>query len=101
MKNPNEIPQRRRYWEPSLRLIESLRDYSDAHRRGGLLGKFRSKAAVLRHRFWSIVAGADIPLNTYSIGAGLELPHPNGVVIHPQATIGPNCRLFQQVTIGT
>jgi serine O-acetyltransferase len=31
----------------------------------------------------------------------LLLPHPNGVVIHPDAVIGPNCLIFQQVTIGT
>lgn len=29
------------------------------------------------------------------------MPHPNGVVIHPNALIGPNCLIFQQVTIGT
>ena len=101
MKKANEISKRKRYWEPSVRLIESLRDYSDARSRGGLLSRLQCKAAVLRHRFWSIVAGADIPLNTFSIGAGLELPHPNGIVIHHEAKIGPNCRLFQQVTIGT
>ena len=28
------------------------------------------------------------------------MPHPNGIVIHPDAEIGPNCLLFQQVTIG-
>ena len=28
------------------------------------------------------------------------IPHPNGIVIHPDAKIGPNCLLFQQVTIG-
>lgn len=31
---------------------------------------------------------------------GLLLPHPNGVVIHHEALIGPNCLIFQQVTIG-
>jgi serine O-acetyltransferase len=30
----------------------------------------------------------------------LLLPHPNGIVIHPDAVIGPNCLIFQQVTIG-
>jgi serine O-acetyltransferase len=30
----------------------------------------------------------------------LLLPHPNGIVIHPDAGLGPNCLLFQQVTIG-
>ena len=29
------------------------------------------------------------------------MPHPNGIVIHPEVTIGPNCLIFQQVTIGT
>ena len=29
------------------------------------------------------------------------MPHPNGIVIHPLAQIGPNCLIFQQVTIGT
>ena len=29
------------------------------------------------------------------------MPHPNGVVVHPEAVIGPNCLLFQQVTIGS
>ena len=60
-----------------------------------------AKFAVLRHRFWSAVTGADIPLNTWSLGKGVTLPHPNGVVIHPDSEIGPNCRIFQQVTLGT
>ena len=55
---------------------------------------------ILSNRFWSIVTGADIPPNC-QIGGGLLLPHPNGVVIHPGAVIGPNCLVFQQVTIGT
>jgi serine O-acetyltransferase len=46
-----------------------------------------------------VVTGADIPLNC-KLGGGLLLPHPNGVVIHPDAEIGPNCLLFQQVTLG-
>ncbi|MEK6193521.1 MAG: serine acetyltransferase, partial [Deltaproteobacteria bacterium] len=54
---------------------------------------------VLQHRFWSGVCGADIPLNT-TLGGGLILTHPNGIVIHPQAQIGANCLVFQQVTIG-
>jgi len=45
------------------------------------------------------VTGADIPLGC-RIDGGLLIPHPNGVVIHADATIGPNCLIFQQVTIG-
>lgn len=44
------------------------------------------------------MAAADIPINS-QIGGGLKLPHPNGVVIHPNASIGYNCIIFQQVTI--
>ena len=45
------------------------------------------------------MTGADIPLRC-RIGGGLLLPHPNGVVIHPDAEIGPNGLIFQQVTLG-
>jgi serine O-acetyltransferase len=31
----------------------------------------------------------------------LLIPHPNGIVIHPNAKIGVNCLIFQQVTIGS
>ena len=33
------------------------------------------------------------------LGGGLILTHPNGVVIHPDAVVGPNCLILQQVTI--
>ena len=29
------------------------------------------------------------------------MPHPNGIVIHPNCKIGPNCLIFQQVTLGS
>jgi serine O-acetyltransferase len=45
-----------------------------------------------------VVTAADIPLNC-QIQGGLLLPHPNGIVIHPDAVIGPNCLILQQVTI--
>jgi len=60
---------------------------------------FISKACVLRHLAWSIITGADIPLNC-EIGGGLLIPHPNGIVIHPDTDIGVNCLIHQQVTIG-
>lgn len=27
------------------------------------------------------------------------IPHPNGIVIHPDSEIGPNCFILQQVTL--
>lgn len=86
-------------WIPSRGLLASIRDYQ---RRRSSRHWWRGPAwalAAARHRWWSIVTGADIPLNC-RIGGGLLLPHPNGIVIHPGAEIGPNCLLFQQVTIG-
>lgn len=83
--------KRRGEWSPGKALLASIR----AYQRGG---PFRW-LAVLRHRFWSAVAGTDIPLNA-RIGGGLLIPHPNGIVIHPDAEVGPNCLIFQQVTIG-
>lgn len=83
-------------WDPSRALLRSIRDYQHAK---GLFSGLRRKYAVLRHRLWSMITGADIPINA-SIGGGLLIPHPNGVVIHPHAKIGCNCLIFQQVTIG-
>lgn len=86
-------------WGPSRSLLASLRDH-ERHRAGrSALHALLRRWAVLRHRFWSVVTGADIPLGC-RIGGGLLLPHPNGVVIHCDVVIGPNCLIFQQVTIG-
>jgi len=89
----------RRLWDPSRRLLKSIRDYERLRGRRSSVGWLRWKWCVLRHRFWSAVSGADIPLNS-QIAGGLLIPHPNGIVVHPDARIGPNCLLFQQVTLG-
>lgn len=86
-------------WDPARSLLASIRSYQRLRSSRSPLAAFGRKIAVIRHRFWSIVTGADIPINT-DIGGGLLLPHPNGIVIHPGARIGPNCLIFQQVTIG-
>ena len=87
-----------RFWDPSRRLLRSIRTYQKWNKRGRLW-QLLSKYWVLQHHFWSAIAGADIPLNC-NIGGGLQLIHPNGVVIFPGAIIGPNCLISQQVTIG-
>ncbi len=88
-----------RFWDPGRKLLKSIRDYQKYHYKNNYLTSFYKNVAVIRHRFWSVVAGADIPLNA-QIEGGLLIPHPNGIVLHPKATIGPNCLIFQQVTIG-
>jgi serine O-acetyltransferase len=88
------------FWDPSRRLLKAIRDYQKARDSGRIWAKLIMKVCALRHRFWTVVTGAEIDLNC-TIGGGLLLPHPNGIVIHPDAVIGPNCLIFQQVTIGT
>jgi serine O-acetyltransferase len=80
-------------------LLATLRSYEAQRHRTGPFATLSQKLIVLRHRFWSAVTGADIPIDC-QIGGGLMIPHPNGIVIHPAAKIGPNCIIFQQVTIG-
>ena len=43
--------------------------------------------AVVRHPFWITVSGADIQLKCQP-GGSLHLPHPSGVVIHPDSRMG-------------
>lgn len=88
-----------RAWDPGRRLLRTIRRYQHHQTRRGLLAIGGRKWNVLMHRFWSAVSGAEIPLNA-TIGGGLLIPHPNGIVIHPDAVIGPNCLIFQQVTLG-
>ena len=87
-------------WDPSRSLLASIRSYQRAKASRSLFGSVVRRIAVIRHRFWSAVTGADIPLSA-TIGGGLLMPHPNGIVLHPNSVVGPNCLIFQQVTIGS
>lgn len=80
-------------WDPSRRLLQSIRGYQRAR------NPLSRRWWRLMHAFWSVITQADIAPQT-RIGGGLLIPHPNGIVIHPDADIGPNCLIFQQVTIG-
>jgi serine O-acetyltransferase len=90
----------RTFWEPGKQLIKSIRGYQALSDQKDIWSKIRRKIYIAEHRFWSVISGADIPLNC-KLGGGLMLPHPNGIVIHPNAQIGVNCIIFQQVTLGT
>lgn len=91
MKQPGE-------WAPGKSLLASVRLYQRCAGKRDPWHWGLSKVAVLKHRFWSVVSGADIPLNCH-IAGGLLIPHPNGVVVHPRVEIGPNCLLLQQSTV--
>lgn len=85
---------------PGRKLLRSVRDWQRYSARRDPVARVLAWLARKRHRLWSIVSGAEIPLTT-RIGGGLLIPHPNGIVIHPDSVIGVNCLLFQQVTLGT
>ncbi|PHR49470.1 MULTISPECIES: serine acetyltransferase [Cycloclasticus] len=87
------------FWDPSRKLLSSVRAYQRCKKKHNLCAYFYSKVIVLRYRFWSTITGAEIPLNGH-LGGGLLIPHPNGIVIHPNSLIGVNCLIHQQVTIG-
>jgi serine O-acetyltransferase len=86
-------------WRPGQSLVASLRSHQRWRRQQNPIGYALRILAVVRHRFWSVITGADIPLGT-KIGGGLLLAHPNGIVIHGDVVIGPNCLILQQVTLG-
>ncbi len=87
-----------RFWDPGKKLLLAIRRYQYWRKKKGLVARFVCKWLVLRYRFWSLVTGSDIALQC-KLGGGLLMPHPNGILIHPDALIGPNCLIFQQVTL--
>ncbi len=62
------------------------------------MARLRARYWSVCHMFWSWVTQCEIPL-ACEIGGGLLLPHPTGIVIHPDCCIGPNCLIFHQVTL--
>lgn len=88
------------FWDPSRKLMRSIRRYQSAADYPQPLRGIARKYWALTHLFWSIVTGTEISLSA-EIGGGLLLPHPNGIIVHPEAVVGCNCLFFHQVTLGT
>ncbi len=97
---PDWSREAKRFWQwaPSRSLLASVRAHQRHAGSASTIDQTLRRVATLRHRFWSAVTGADIPL-TCRIGGGLLMPHPNGIVFHSDAVLGPNCLVFQQVTL--
>ena len=83
----------------SNRVLGSIRAFQYHRARGGPWHALMRRMARLRHMFWSIITQSDIGLEA-RLGSRLMLPHPNGVVIHEDASIGDDCMIMQQVTVG-
>jgi len=86
------------FWDPGRKLLKAIRGYQYWRSRSGIIAALLCKWLLLRYYFWSAVSGAEIPIAT-KIGGGLLIPHPNGVIIHPDSIIGVNCLILQQVTL--
>jgi len=86
-------------WAPDRRLIQTIRRYQRTNDMNLLFRVICRRVIKFSHAFWSVITGTNIPL-TAQIGGGLQIPHPNGIVIHPQVKVGINCTIFQQVTLG-
>lgn len=86
------------YWDPGRKLLRAIRRYQALQGRRGVLARVASKYWVLVHGVWSVVCQSELHLNC-QIGGGLRLTHPTGIIVHPEARIGPNCMLFHQVTL--
>ena len=86
------------HWQPGCRMMRALRGYQAARTHNGFFSRVVSRFWMYSHRFWSVMAGTDISIHA-KIGGGLAMPHPCGVVIDENATIGPHCLLLQQVTV--
>lgn len=80
------------------KLIRAIRRYQKAQARGGILGIIAAKYWVIVHGFWSLITQSEIHLHM-QIGGGLRLPHPTGIIVHPDVVIGPNVMIFHQVTL--
>ena len=82
-----------RYFDSSKNAVYLIRRYQYvASNIGGYYADYLKRLLIRKY-------GIFISKNT-KIGIGLKLPHPNGIIIGKNVTIGENCTIFQQVTIG-
>src|SRR5258708_33205216 len=70
-----------RFWDPSRKLLLAIRRYQYWRDREGVVPACFRKCVVMRYRFWSVITGAEIPLNC-NIGGGVPIFCPAGCVIN-------------------
>ena len=85
--------------DPTAALIKSTQDFHRHSIKNDCFSAALKKIAHVRQRFWSVITHSDIGLGA-NLGDGINLPHPNGVIIHEKTVIGCNTMIMQQVTIG-
>ena len=87
------------FWKMGDALVANVYLYQRYKLRKGQSARILRKFSAVRHFIFSVITSSDVSPNA-TLGAGLKLPHPNGIVIHDNAVIGENCMIMQQVTIG-
>lgn len=87
-----------RFWDPGRKLLRAVRRYQSLKQKSGFFAKLGRKYWVLNHWFWSLMTQSEVHLHM-RISGGLLLPHPTGIILHPEGSLGPNCLIFQQVTL--
>ena len=90
--------RRIRRYQPSYDAVYMLRYCFMFSKKGSFLQRClcREYKRLLVHRYGVYIsAGANS-----SIGKGLSLPHPSSIIIGAGVTIGENCIIYQNVTIG-
>ena len=80
------------FWDPSKKVIRSIRRYCYWNSRPGSLPKLIKRYWVLQHRFWCAVAGCEIRIDSPNLGGGFAMPHPGGVLFGAtdRSVVGPN-----------
>ena len=86
-------------FNPSASLVKSILNYQKFASGKSNFGFILKKLASFNYRFWSILTASDIS-KFAALSPDLNLPHPNGIVVHQNVVIGHSCMIMQQVTIG-
>ena len=86
-------------FNPSASLVKSILNYQKFASGKSNFGFILKKLASFNYRFWSILTASDIS-KFVALLPDLNLPHPNGIVVHQDVVIGHSCMIMQQVTIG-
>lgn len=81
------------------RLLRKVEYLMNVKKRKNIFWFVVYKYYSLRFHGQSVRCGFDIPPNTF--GPGLSIAHRGTIVVHPDARIGPNCRIHVDVVIGT
>jgi serine O-acetyltransferase len=85
--------------EPTSQFLKQLRKVEWHNNASGIYHKILYLISYYRYRKISLKTGISIPKNVCDLG--LSLPHYGSIVVSPYAKIGKNCRIHNNVNIGS